>query len=46
MKKLLWIGDAACDSGFSNVTHSVLSFLHNSWDVSVLGVNYRGDPHN
>lgn len=45
MKKLLWIGDAACDSGFANVTHQILFYLKNSYDVHVLGVNFRGDPH-
>lgn len=45
MKKLLWIGDAVCDSGFATVTHSVLEHLHRRWEVKVLGVNYRGDPH-
>lgn len=45
MKKLLVIGDAACDSGFANVTHSLLSYLYHVYDTHVLGVNYRGDPH-
>lgn len=45
MKKLLWIGDAACPSGFARVTHEVLDTLRHSYDVTVLGINYRGDPH-
>jgi D-inositol-3-phosphate glycosyltransferase len=45
MRKLLWVGDAACDSGFARCTHQILDVLRQSWDVSVLGLNYRGDPH-
>lgn len=45
MRKLLWIGDAACDSGFARATHYTLETLRKTWDVSVLGLNYRGDPH-
>jgi glycosyltransferase involved in cell wall biosynthesis len=44
-KRLLWVGDAACSTGFSRVTHHVLEVLREEWDVSVLGVNYYGDPH-
>lgn len=46
MKKLLWIGDAACPSGFALATHKILDWVRYSYDVSVLGLNYRGDPHN
>jgi D-inositol-3-phosphate glycosyltransferase len=45
MKKLLWIGDAACESGFAKVTHQILEFLRYNLDVHVLGINHRGDPH-
>lgn len=45
MKKLLFIGDAACPSGFARVTHEVLNVLRETYDVTVLGINYRGDPH-
>jgi glycosyltransferase involved in cell wall biosynthesis len=44
-KKLLWVGDAACETGFARITHHVLDVLRDEWDVSVLGVNYHGDPH-
>ncbi len=44
-KKLLWVGDAACPSGFALVTHRVLDVLCTTFDVTVLGINYRGDPH-
>lgn len=46
MKKLLWIGDAGCPSGFAKVTHEVLDVLRQKYEVTVLGINYRGDPHN
>ena len=53
MRKLLWVGDAACPSGFAKSTHGVCDYLDhrsnpantNPWDVTVLGINYRGDPH-
>lgn len=45
MKKLLWIGDAVVDTGFARSTHKILETLRHSWEVSVLGLNYRGDPH-
>lgn len=44
MKRLLWIGDAACDSGFSRATHHTLETVRQHFDVAVLGINYRGDP--
>lgn len=43
--RLLWIGDAVAHTGFATVTHSVLHHLQTKYDVIVLGVNYRGDPH-
>lgn len=45
MRKLLWIGDAVCDSGFARCTHKTLETLRTTWDVRVIGINYRGDPH-
>lgn len=45
MKRLLWIGDAACDSGFAKCTHATLEAMRNDYEVTVLGLNYRGDPH-
>lgn len=44
-KQLLWVGDAACDSGFSKATHYTLDVLRRYWDIHVLGINYRGEPH-
>jgi D-inositol-3-phosphate glycosyltransferase len=45
MRKLLWVGDAACESGFARATHNTLETLRHTWDVVVLGLNYLGDPH-
>ena len=44
MKKLLWCGDADVSSGFARCTHNILDNFTN-WDINVLGINYRGDPH-
>jgi hypothetical protein len=52
MRRLLWIGDAACASGFAKGTHGVCNYLDyranpvnpNPWDVTILGINHRGDP--
>jgi D-inositol-3-phosphate glycosyltransferase len=43
--KLLWVGDAGCPSGFARATHEVLDVMRHEFDVTVLGMNYRGDPH-
>ena len=45
LRKLLWVGDAGCESGFAKATHHILDVLRKYWDVSVLALNYRGDPH-
>jgi D-inositol-3-phosphate glycosyltransferase len=45
-RSLLWVGDAVVASGFARCTHRILKTLCKSWDVSVLGINYTGDPHN
>jgi D-inositol-3-phosphate glycosyltransferase len=43
--KVLWIGDAACGSGFGRATTHILGNLPPTIGISILGVNYRGDPH-
>lgn len=45
MKRLLWIGDAACGSGFGQASSAILRELRHSFDVHVLAINYDGDPH-
>lgn len=42
---LFWIGDAVACTGFARVTHNVLRYLSESFDIIVLGLNYLGDPH-
>lgn len=44
-RKLLWVGDAGCPSGFARSTHEILEGARHKFDVTVLGINYRGDPH-
>jgi glycosyltransferase involved in cell wall biosynthesis len=44
VKRLLWIGDAACSSGFGRASTSILALLKDEFEVTVLGINYRGDP--
>ena len=45
MAKILWYGDACSNTGFGRVTHSVLDQLVKDHEVSVIGINYSGDPH-
>jgi len=45
MKKLLWVGDGPdCPSGFGKATREIVDVLRESFDVTILGMNYRGDP--
>ncbi len=46
--KVLFYGDApTVATGFGTVSRNVLTGLHNTgkYDISILGVNYWGDPH-
>jgi glycosyltransferase involved in cell wall biosynthesis len=43
VKKLLMIADFACHTGFSTVAENVACRFV-GWDVSVLAVNFKGDP--
>lgn len=45
MAKILWYGDACCNTGFARVTHSVLEQLQKEHEIYVLAINYSGDPH-
>jgi glycosyltransferase involved in cell wall biosynthesis len=45
VKSLLWVGDAGVPSGFAKATHEILNHLLDDFRVTVLGINYRGDPH-
>lgn len=44
--RLLWVSDACVATGFARVTHAALGQLVAlGWDAHVLGLGYRGDPH-
>ena len=44
--KVLWIGDAACGSGFGRASSEILRhMITGPIEVQVIGVNYRGNPH-
>lgn len=43
---VLWVGDAGCPSGFALATHKIVDVLKESCEVTILGINYRGDPPN
>jgi glycosyltransferase involved in cell wall biosynthesis len=45
MAKILWYGDALCNTGFGRVTSSVLEHLSKEHEVDVMGINAVGDPH-
>lgn len=45
-KKVLWIGDAGCATGFAKATeHIGQVIVDNGFEVGVLAIGYRGDPH-
>jgi hypothetical protein len=43
--KVLWVSDLVTPTGFSRVSHSIIENLTDKYDITGLGVNYRGDPH-
>jgi len=43
--KILWVSDMVTPTGFSRVSHSLIGNLIKEYDITGLGVNYRGDPH-
>lgn len=44
--KILFVGDAACSTGFALCTHQLCDRLHAAGhDVTILGINYYGDKH-
>lgn len=45
MKRLLFVGDGPdCPSGFGRATREILEVVRWQYDVTVLGINHRGDP--
>jgi hypothetical protein len=45
--KVLFISDLVVETGFSTVAHNIIKNLKESgeFDITGLGVNYNGDPH-
>ena len=43
--KVLWVSDLVTPTGFSTVAHNIIANNLEYWDVTGLGVNYKGDPH-
>lgn len=44
--RLLYVGDAGVSSGFAKAAErGILSEVHKHFDVTALGINYLGDPH-
>jgi glycosyltransferase involved in cell wall biosynthesis len=43
--KVLWAGDLVVPTGFSTVGHNIILNNLDEWDVTGVGVNYNGDPH-
>lgn len=43
-RRLLWIGDAGCETGFARSTHNIVPRLQRDWDVHVMGIGFSGDP--
>jgi glycosyltransferase involved in cell wall biosynthesis len=44
LKRLLWVGDAGCASGFGLATHKITETLVKHYNLTVLAMNWRGDP--
>lgn len=45
-RKLLWIGDTpTVSTGFGRATQYTVAVLQREFDVTILGLNYQGDPH-
>jgi glycosyltransferase involved in cell wall biosynthesis len=44
-KKLIYVGDAVCATGFAEASHHYLAALQKHFEVIVVGVNYYGSPH-
>ncbi len=42
---ILVMADAVASTGFARVTHGIFENLLDRYDVHILGVNFRGDPH-
>ena len=45
MDKILLIGDFCCATGFSRVLENIAKNLKRYYEIDVIALNYRGDPH-
>src|SRR3990167_2557678 len=45
MRRLIFCGDAACESGFAKATHAYLEALRTRFEIDVVALNYRGTPN-
>lgn len=43
--KILWCSDLVTPTGFSRVAHSILKYIQDEYEITGVGVNYHGDPH-
>lgn len=43
--KGLFIGDMVAETGFSTVMHNIIKYIRDDFEITGLGVNYHGDPH-
>lgn len=43
--KVLWVSDLVTPTGFSRVAHSLINNLKPNFNITGVGINYRGDPH-
>ncbi len=43
--KGLFVGDMVAETGFATVMHNIIKYNLDEFEVTGLGVNYRGDPH-
>ena len=43
--KILFVGDLVVPTGFGQVMHNIIKPNADEFDITGLGVNYRGDPH-
>jgi glycosyltransferase involved in cell wall biosynthesis/GT2 family glycosyltransferase len=44
--RLLLVAEILCQSGFARATHAVLPYLAEHYDIDIVGINYKGTPHN
>jgi D-inositol-3-phosphate glycosyltransferase len=43
--KLLLVADFCCHTGFARVAENICKHLVSYWDISIIGLNYQGQPH-